>query len=105
MFSNKLEMALTCTIQHKLKDSELYLSQRKKIMYINICIYRGLPWWLSGKESACNAGVTEDVGLIFGLGRSPGGEHGNLLQCFFLENPADRGARSTTVHWVAKSRT
>ena len=28
-----------------------------------------LPWWLSGKESACNAG---DPGSIPGLGRSPG---------------------------------
>ena len=29
----------------------------------------GLLWWLSGKESACNA---EDMGSIPGLGRSPG---------------------------------
>ena len=29
-----------------------------------------------GKESACNAG---DVDLIPGLGRSPGGGHGNSL--------------------------
>ena len=37
----------------------------------------GLPWWLSGKESACNAGATGDVGSRPGLGRSPGGRHGN----------------------------
>ena len=36
-----------------------------------------LPRWLSGKESACNAG---DTGSIPGSGRSPGGEHGNPLQ-------------------------
>ena len=39
----------------------------------------GLPRWLSGKESACNAG---DVGLIPGSGRSPGegnGNHSNIL--------------------------
>ena len=30
----------------------------------------GFPWWLSGKESACVAAVTGDVGLIPGLGRS-----------------------------------
>ena len=30
-----------------------------------------LPWWLRGKESACNAG---DPGLIPGSGRSPGGD-------------------------------
>ena len=34
-------------------------------------------WWLSGKESACNAG---DVGSIFGLGRSSEGGNGNPLQ-------------------------
>ena len=37
-----------------------------------------------GKESTCNVG---DLGLIPGLGRSPGGEHGNPLQYFCLENP------------------
>ena len=30
-----------------------------------------------GKESACNTGDTENVGLISGLGRYPGGENGN----------------------------
>jgi len=30
----------------------------------------GLPWWLSGKESTCNAGATGDASLIPGLGRS-----------------------------------
>ena len=48
-----------------------------------------LPWWLSGKESACNAG---DSSSIPGLGRSPGGGKGNLLQYSCLENPTDRGA-------------
>ena len=37
-----------------------------------------------GKESTCNVG---DLGLILGLGRSPGGGHGNPLQNFCLENP------------------
>ena len=41
------------------------------------------------KESTCNAG---DLGLIPGLGRSPGGWRGNLLQYCFLENP--HGQRS-----------
>ena len=34
-----------------------------------------------------------DTGLIPGLGRSPGGGHGNPLQYSCLENPMDRGAR------------
>ena len=60
----------------------------------------GLPWWLSGKESTCNAG---DAGLIPGSGISPGGGHGNPLQFSCLENPMDRGAWRATVHRVAKS--
>ena len=32
----------------------------------------GLPWCLSGKESACNAGDTGDLGLIPESGRYPG---------------------------------
>ena len=52
-----------------------------------------LSWWLSDKESACNAGAAGDAGLIPGSsGRSPGGRQGNLLQYSCLENPMDRGA-------------
>ena len=59
-------------------------------------------WWLSGKESTCNAGG--DVGLIPGLGRSGGG-NGNPLQYSCLENPMDRRAWQVRVHGVTKSRT
>ena len=44
-----------------------------------------------GEESARNAG---HLGLIPELGRSPGGQPGNPLQCPCLENPMDRGAGS-----------
>ena len=54
------------------------------------------------KESACNAG---DLGLIPGMGRSPGGEHGNPLQCSCLENPTARGAWKALVCGVVKSQT
>ena len=50
------------------------------------------------KESACNAG---DLGLIPGLGRSPGGGHDNPVQYSCLENPMGRGAWWATVHRVA----
>ena len=52
------------------------------------------------KESTCSA---EDLGLIPVLGRSPGGGHGNPLQCSCLETPTDRGAGRATVHGVAES--
>ena len=63
----------------------------------------GLPWWLSSKESACNAGDNaRDVGSIHGSGRSHGGRHGNSLQYSCLENPIDRGAWWATAHRVAR---
>ena len=39
----------------------------------------GPPWWLSGKESTCNAGVAGDAVSIPGSGRTPEGGHGNPL--------------------------
>ena len=47
----------------------------------------GFPGSSAGKESACNGG---DLGLIPGLGRSPGGRHGNPLQYSCLENPHEQ---------------
>ena len=61
----------------------------------------GLPWWLSGQESAYNA---EDVGLIPGSGRLPGEGNGNTLHYSCLGNCVDRGAWWATVHGVAKSQ-
>ena len=59
--------------------------------------------FLSGKESACNAGDT--MGLILGSGRSPGGGNSTPLQYSCLENPMDRGAWWAAVHGIAKSQT
>ena len=57
------------------------------------------------KESACSEGNAGDVGLIPGLGRSPGGGHGNPLQYFCPENLMDRGAWQVTEHRFTKSQT
>ena len=56
-----------------------------------------------GKESACNAGDAGGVGLILGLGRSPGGGNGNPLQYSCLKNPVDRGAWWVTVQRAVES--
>ena len=64
----------------------------------------GFPGGAEGKESTCHVG---DLGVITGLGRFPGGGHGNPLQYFCLENQS-HGQRSmmwATVHGVTKSRT
>ena len=57
---------------------------------------RGLPWWLSGKEPACNAGEA------LGWKDPPGEGNGNPLQYSCLGNPMNRGAWRATVHRVAK---
>ena len=46
---------------------------------------------------------TRDVDLTPGLGNSPGGGDGSLLQYPCLENLMDRGAWRATVLGVAKS--
>ena len=43
------------------------------------------------KNLPANDGDVEDMGLIPGLGRCPGGGHGKPLQYSCLENPMDRG--------------
>ena len=60
--------------------------------------------YLGSKESACSAGDSGDAGLILGSGRSPGGGHGNPLQCSCLDNPMDREAWRATADRVTKSR-
>ena len=57
------------------------------------------------KNPPANVGDLRNTGLIPGSGRSPGGGHGNPLQCSCLENPIDRGAWRAAVHEVAKSQT
>ena len=52
-----------------------------------------------------SAGDIRDVGLIPGLGRSPGGGHGYPLQYACQQNPTDRGAWRATGHSVVKSQT
>ena len=57
------------------------------------------------KKPPANAGDIRDMGSIPGLGRSPGGGHGNPFQYSCLEKPMDRGAWQATVNRVAKSQT
>ena len=57
------------------------------------------------KNLPVNVGDLRDLGSIPELGKSPGGEHGNPLQCSCLETSTDTGARQATVHRVAKNCT
>ena len=55
------------------------------------------------KNPPANAGDERDAGLIPGLGRSPGGVHGNPLRYSCWRIPMDRGAWQATVHRVTES--
>ena len=56
----------------------------------------GFPYGSAGEESACNAG---DLGLISGLGRSPGEGKGYPLQFSGLENSMD-GWMALRTRWT-----
>ena len=60
---------------------------------------------IAARNPPANAGDAGDLGSISGLGKSPGGGHGNPLQHSCLENPTDRGAWWATVLGVTKSQT
>ena len=57
------------------------------------------------KNPPANAEDIRNVCSVSGLGRSPGGWHGNPLQYSCLENPMSKGASWATVHRVTKSQT
>ena len=59
------------------------------------------PWWLRGKELACQCRRCKFI--VPGSGRPPGEGNGSPLQYSCLENPTDREAWHATVHRVAKS--
>jgi len=65
-------------------------------------VFIGFPGDSDSKESASKPG---DLYLIPGLGRSPGGGHGNPLQYSCLENPMDGGTWWATINGVTKSQT
>ena len=65
-------------------------------------VFLGFPGGSDSQESACNAG---DLGSIPGLGRFPGGRHGNPRQYSCLENSMDKGVWQASVNGVAKSQT
>ena len=63
-----------------------------QLYFQHITLYKGFPGDADCKESACNMG---DLGSIPGLGRFPGGGHGNPTPVFW---PGE-------CHGVAKSWT
>ena len=66
--------------------------------------YSDFPGGSVVKNLLANAGDVGDVGLIPGLGRSPGGGTGNPLQYYWLGNPMDRGYPWATVLGLQRVR-
>ena len=75
----------------------MYKYMGNSLIFVVSHLKADFPCGSAGKESACNMG---DLGLVPGLGRSPGEGKGYLLQYSGLEN-----SRDYTVHGVSKSRT
>ena len=75
----------------------LYQHCSQDSFFYRLMMAKGFPCGSAGEESACNVG---DLGLIPGLGRSPGEGKGYPLQYSGLENSMDR-----IIHGVAKSWT
>ena len=78
------------------KTIQLYRCKTRWYLHAIIIIFKNsiksIPCSSLSKESVCSAG---DPGSIPGLGRSPGGRHGNPLQYSCLENLIGRGAWAT----------
>ena len=67
---------------------------------LHIPVFLDFPGGSDSKASACNEG---DLGLIPGLGISPGEGKGNPLQYSYLENSTDRGAWLGYSPWNSRS--
>ena len=74
--------------------------------FFNVCPYCGaslMARWVKNPRAMQER--TEDVVLILGWRRPPGGGNGNLLQYSRLENSMDRAAWQAAIQRVAKSQT
>ena len=105
--TTEVELVRSClsTFWERVKDREAW---RAAVHGVAKSRTRLSNFTCTAEEPACQSRQQEtwDLGLIPGLGRSPGGGgHGNPLQDPCLENPTDRGAWWATVHRVTESQT
>ena len=93
LFGNPMDCSLPGSSVHGISQAKYWsgchaLLQRSSRSRDQTCV-----------SSACNAG---DLGSIPGLGRSPGGGHGNPLQYSCLENPHGQGSLESYSPWGCK---
>ena len=74
-------------------EIQIDLTDKRYISFSNL----GFPGGSDGKESACNVG---NLGSIPGLGRCPGGEHGDPLQysCLGIPQGVNKGLSFFTLY-------
>jgi len=70
-----------------------------EIIITKLYLLLGFTGGSDSKESTCNVG---DLGSVPGLGRSPGGGHGNPLQYSCLENPHGQRSLADYSPWGSK---
>ena len=69
------------------------------------CVCVCVPGATSGEQSTCQCRLdVRDTGSVPGLGRFPGGGHGNSFHYSCLENPMGKGSWQAVVHRVAQSQ-
>ena len=73
----------------------------QNMVYTSFITFWGFPGGTNGKKPPANAGDIRDMGSIPGLGRAPGGGHGNPPQYSCLENTMARGAWWALIQRVA----
>ena len=86
-------LKLTYSVTEFAEETLLNVRIEKPLVFIlaNNIWLKGLPRWLSGTESTCNAG---DMGLILGWGRYPKEGNGNLLKYLAWEIPQTENVAS-----------
>jgi len=99
--SQRVELNLATEQQQQTSRIASFPEVHTKILSCLLETHIWTPHESDGKEFSCSA---EDMHLISGLERSPGGGNGYLFQYSYLENSTDRGAWWPVVHRVAKSQ-
>ena len=64
-----------------------------------VCVTESQASYVAHGNPPAKAEDLGDMSLVAGSGRSPGGRHGNPLQCSCQENPKDGGAWQATSLW------
>jgi len=99
-----LQTPLPSRLPHNIEQSSMcYTVGPCWLSILNMAVWTcpSFPGDSEGKESAGNE---RNLGSIHGLGRSPGGGHGNPSSILAWRVPMERGAWWATVHGVTKTQ-